>query len=155
MYCCSARCSGLVQYRSGSSWFIALKPQVLLYPCGLCPHVHSSHQKEREGKGEHKSLNKMRGSLLLLSHWPEVSHTVGQELVLSPHPAARDVGKCSLSSGQPCSQILKSRALLLLKKHELMLREELFVSGPSKTRSLDIILCRNSTRWSVLSNVVA
>lgn len=117
--------------------------------------MHSSHQKEREGKGEHKSLNKMQGSLLLLSHWPEISHMVGQELVLSPHPAARDVGKCSFSLGQPCSQILKSRALLLLKKHELMLGEELFVSGPSKTRSLDIILCRNSTRWSVLSNVVA
>lgn len=130
-------------------------PWVLPYPCGLCPHVHSRHQKERGGKGEHKFLKKSQGSLLLPSHWSEASHMVGQELVLLPHPAARDIGKCDLSSGQPCSQTLKSEALLLVRKHGLMLREELFVSGHSKTRSLDIIFCRNSTHWSVLSNVMA
>ena len=29
---------------------------------------------------------------------------------------------------------------------------ELFVSGPIKTRSVDMILCRSSTLWSILSN---
>lgn len=28
----------------------------------------------------------------------------------------------------------------------------LFVSGPIKTRSMDMILCRSSTPWSILSN---
>lgn len=61
---------------------------------------------------------------------------VGQKLVTwlarswSCCHTSMDVGKRGLPSGQPCSQTLKSRALLLLRKHELMLREELFVSGP-------------------------
>lgn len=48
---------------------------------------------------------------------------------------------------------LKLRSLLLARKHELTLKEELFVLGPRKTRSLDIILRRKvltgvfSAKW--------
>ena len=75
------------------------------YPHGFCPHLHFAHPKATEDKGEPKSFKKLPTSLLLMSYWWEVSHMVGREMAVLPRPAARDVGKCSLSSGQPCSQI--------------------------------------------------
>lgn len=74
--------------------------------------LHPSESQGRER--EHKSLKKLHPALLLMSPWPEVSHVFDQKLVMLPHPAARHVGKCSLSFGQLCSQILKLRVLLLL-----------------------------------------
>lgn len=123
--------------QSAHVWHLTPRPQLIQCSEALgCCLVHVAYvpvclRTIRKGRE--------RGSTGLWSSCrdPLYFSPIGQKLVTwlarswSCCHTSADVGNRGLPSGQPCSQTLKSRAPLLLRKHELMLREELFVSGPS------------------------